>query len=994
MLAVGFLPPVIAKPSSKVPKAILPLKKKYKATPMLALALRDPDLMPKEKFKDRDLSIFRKRIKTVRNALNKSRGPQKTQQLRDYFRLLVKYSYFWDDALNERVKTGYSKKKITQIISNLRGSIKNIGFTLYQNTKNRNEKVHIVYQTSLVDFLVPAKRAKAVSKLKKIVKLQLDERRKNLVKLALNIDAIDRGTKKEKRKALKSLLKLHNFLSRKASTLSHLYIAKATNSRKASPNSGKVSTYRKHLQIVSRLCQNLTSVERSDILKMAVTIWQSAKDFDGNWINIPFQKECFNGATAMKAIQERIARQHWNKGQYRVARYFYEKLAKDTKDSLNKAKFEERIIAAQHMDYLKTGSSDKYQKLLIAYEKKNRGSPYGLRIQKHHYDMIIREMSFLSQRHGAEAHKVEQTVNRYFKTQVDNHRSHDIKKRLASIYVQKKAYAKAEKIYGELVRSIENPADSLDFLKRQIVVQANLANWNMMNPWASVRIKTSENREHLLRLFYNLMQQAKTLSWDVSKHVGLLEIDLNRPDKAFFVWENALKAFPKDKEAPRALGLMISSLKRTKKWDKIESLSYLASDLGVSPVHKGKKISLHEVLELALREGSKNGIAQKRFEYARKKLVVLESSFSTSPRLQEYLFLLSECYKGLNLHEERLSSLNSILSLSSTSPFYKKALLEAAAIHIGMANPNKALKMFLSYLQNYKGKDSNNEILMRMSEIYSGLSKPKEAYQTLMAIRLDRLSVGLRNSVKRKIFKMQQKIGDRSKILHVAAEHVKHQETTNAMKSRSFAVLAQYAFSKNDTVSLKALESQISKLDRSDKSVNDIHSYVLYLQAKLKSESIINSFKKVITERFDQSLAFLESSYAEVGKSFVEVCKSSTVAYCVPSMQDLLAFNKKIASYVQDIAVDSQMTEEKKKLFKQHKERIIESLSGEYKALRNQSIAYLKKGNTLPNATRKLLWQNNNDWNFRNGIESGTGFMQISKEYVNKQEPSTGSRAL
>ncbi|MFK7822957.1 MAG: hypothetical protein AB8G05_02295 [Oligoflexales bacterium] len=970
------------------PNPVLYFHRDMGSFPLLQQALRDPKIYLGRKITTKELDGLNRKIKFYRENLRSLKGVEYLNSLRDYLSILIKYSYYWGDVLSGHGKSSIPEKKLRKILYRTHMKIKKIGAHLHKLTKNRREKRWIWLHICMIDYLYPKLRKNAVDRLKKLVRMPFEFDRKNLMNFAISIYEVGSSNPILRAKSLEVLDRIYNELPKKASLLAHLVLSKAFIgiSNEGKSIGGFSQSYRQHLQLVSSLCRNMSDVEKTDVLRYMLAVWMHAKDFKNNWKSLPFKHECFKSLPDMLAVEERLALMEWKHGNLGSAKNIYQRLVSRITNKKEKDAVEERVIDLLALIYKENQDPFAYQKYLVDAEKAKHGTHIGARLQNLHYKLLFAEFRKVQMTKDPELiiTIVEPLMARYLNTQSADFRSQRLKIKLADLYSQFSLHKKAENLYGDISQESKGEKKK-KFLKKQIQAASYLAKWPIDDPWKFKRGLVSKERDHLLRLYYGLFQLEKSLNWQVSSHIGLLEIDLGRVDKAHFVWQNAIKAHSKGKAPRKAMGTLMKIAEQQKQWQKLEDIVYISMEKNIVPLVNDKVVSVRDKLEESLYFGALTLKDQKKPNLAIKKLVTLENTYTRSPKYSEYLYLLAQCYKAEKEYDKSLEVLELILALKKSVPYYRQALLNAAGIRTGMADVAGALKLYQHFLVNFKNAAEVDGVKKSMIDIFLGQSEYSNAKNMLLTIDMNNLPKDEREKLGELIFYTTLKEDNYDNTINLARKIIAQKQYSQLLQIRSYGILAESLYQKNNSHRLSEIENALLAMDQNVMVVSDKLSFIWYLKAKILAESKIRSFKKVLTQDFANVVPFLDSSYRQIKKSFKAVCQVKQAAYCVPSMQDVLIFNKKVSSFLADIAPESYLDAKKREEFDSERKELKERLKQDYAISKKDALVLLEHGNTNPKVTKSLLWQNERDWNFRLGNESGTGFMQLSKDYIKGQ---------
>ena len=368
---------------NELPRAILAFKENLSSYPLLEQSMRDPEFSNRKSISIKELHSITKRLKYYRKNVKKKKGVEKIIGLRDYLNLLLRYSYYWGDALNGRSSSSIKRSRIVKILSNTHKKIRKISMLLYKKTKLKKEKRWILFQNAMINFIYSKTRKRSLGILRKLQEKNIGFEQQRIVELALNLVDIDAADDKIRLGALRALDKLQSQVDTIPSMLAHLAIAKGLSGLNSKGMQiGKFNhQYRNHLNLVSRLCRNLSAREKEKIFRYSLTVWKQAKDFRNNWKNIPFKTDCYENLPDMLAIKERIALQEWSAKRFNNARKIYQELASQVHRKEDQIMLEERVVELSGLLYQRDDQPLVYQRFLVNTEKKYRGSLFGIRLQ-------------------------------------------------------------------------------------------------------------------------------------------------------------------------------------------------------------------------------------------------------------------------------------------------------------------------------------------------------------------------------------------------------------------------------------------------------------------------------------------------------------------------------------------------------------------------------------------------------------------------------------
>ncbi|RZA16877.1 MAG: hypothetical protein EOP10_23790, partial [Proteobacteria bacterium] len=129
------------------------------------------------------------------------------------------------------------------------------------------------------------------------------------------------------------LMALQRLRNGDAGALSHLEASSSRLGKQASITtalvkaqylSSRKENYRPELLYASRLCQELTAVQKEAVFQQSLLTWTKSSDFKGQWEPVPFQVNCFQKTASFPAFMEELAIFAINLGQLDKAIAYYQ----------------------------------------------------------------------------------------------------------------------------------------------------------------------------------------------------------------------------------------------------------------------------------------------------------------------------------------------------------------------------------------------------------------------------------------------------------------------------------------------------------------------------------------------------------------------------------------------------------------------------------------------------------------------------------------------
>lgn len=956
-----------------------------KTLPLLSEGIRDPDIFRHKPETQGDAAALMEEIKEFQSDLSRAKGSHKGELHSNAYKAYVALGYFYEDISNGRIKDEGTVSSARKNLPKIRRAAIKHARSFAKYSKNKRAKATGLFHAYSLEYL-QGKKSAAVKGLTKVQKQGLGSKLSRRAQLLINLYTIDYQGNSKKAVAAKNLSRLISALPSAGSMTARLSLARyyAGLNRNGSKARNADKRYRSFLYGATKRSSSYSSKEKSEILGFSVAVWRKAEGRSINWSKSPILLSQFGNSDSVKGIVERGALADWKSGKRTNAIKKYKTLAKNSSGTIKRGALDLRSLDLERLGYLKSKNTTSYERALkVAGEdyldpgllgdgNESKAKAMSAEIKNRYRNLAMGELKRVQKKSAkrAERRRAVKLGSNYMATLDNPKKIEEIKAKIASIYVLDKQYAAAVSLFRDLAETNVSGKKSY-YYKQAIAAQTVLADWSLSLSWQRSSTKNPAAREELLGLYKSFESTlGKKHDWYTSAQIGLLSLSLDQKDAAFSKWNRSIKRSPRHPNAGFASGIMLNDYEKSGQWSNLESLARLCRSKKISASFKGKKLDTRALLALSLLEGGKDAIANSKFQVAVKKLEEFVKSFKKAKNYDEGFYKLATAYRGNSQNKKAIETLVSFTGSYSKSRYYKSALLNGGDWSVAMAYEENALTFYDKFIEKFSQDPQAQRVKGELVSLYLG----REIYSSAIKI----LSSTNNEADFVQALELEDRHGSESRA-NALANKILKKKLSEAAHAEAYAVKVRTAAQKDDYRGLKALHKKIASLGGSTSESQEALGEVRYFIALADSKNVIQPYYNLELKDPRSLLNKRYSVYSKVKNTYLSVCEAGGTSYCAPAMNKLSNLSMNFLGSLEDLQVQSELSKKVVAGFEKRKQDILNTLTSVSQRADQKALGTIAEGNTDPNTTQAVLWNNASDWNFeRVSGETGNGYVQWS----------------
>lgn len=972
--------------SNDLALSILGFKADTKSLPLYQQAMRDPTrLKSLPQSLDKIDKMAEQNNEDLKSLSKESKKRSRLIARRIFYRQLDT-SYFLIEAKSGSLKTQLTDRELISRIEKSYFDLLKTYERRAQYNLSRRERAEMDFHAGMIMIQQDNAFSQGMAKLNAVpLDLLKPEQRKHLQFIRSMYQAHD-PDRKTRLSGRLSLEKLALTLPRKAASLAHLAIAR---SMAGFDWDGQASwevslSYKEHMELVSRLCNRYNSIEKSAIFDFLFSVWTRNKGFDGQWNQIPFRINCFDKATNLAVLFERMAIYNLKNNNLQRSLGLYNLAYKRLENPDQRALMNLRINKIRQYQYSIDKDPSPYQESLIQSLKEFRGTIHGIRLAVMHRELLLREIAIYLKK-DPKVHSLvglRETFDKYVTTNLEDPEYRSVKFK----------FSKALEHFGfkqEAAKNLYNLAVSsskglrLQYIEDAIEIQTKLMNWPLRDPLQSLITENAESLERLrqmIELRLTLPVDQKFGSWRYHLNLAKIAQSLDNQGQYIDIMASNIEDISDKTTQAKVLAFLLQEYSRTKNWSKLENLCVWGFGVNLEPFGISRRDSvLSDYYQTALRRQVDAAILVRDYSVALQKISVLLTLLPKSTERNKLLYLSAQTNAEMGKYEHAQSFLNLIESESFKDQILNKTLLENAALSIGSAQLEQAKEKLSTHLKMFPNDPRTNEVKLNLAEVLIAQNEPKEARSLL----LNYLQKG--DLTASEFAKASDKLMSIGKQMNVSDLHKMDLDflisiaPTADERARLLARKLQF---------FKLAENQISKSltdyfnnESSDYLVlSDLKSQLAYMKASRQSDSALLLLQKSIVQDDDKSvLAKVTNQIAGLSTAFRDPCARPYSSHCAPSIEKFKDFSKATARILNDIDYDKTIPNFDE-LEHQRKLLVTELIdTANEMNLRSEELAL--QGNTPPSYLSKIYSEQSKFWISEGKFSPNEiGFLELPKQ--------------
>ena len=967
---------------------ILPVNFANGEPSFLAIALRDPEALRHRPEDELDASRLAQEIKEFRSDLSRAKGARQLELHDQAYQGYASLSYYLEDVA-AGITTG-DRKSARQNLEAIRNFLSFHATSTAQLSRDPSQRSRALYHALITQYLSGRDRARAARGLRELTKgsARLDPSLKARAEFVASIQNVDSGG--YDKASLQSLAKAAKSLSGPGTVAARLALARgyAGLSKDGRKRARPDQTYRSHLAAAARAAESLSPPHKDETLSLIIGIWRRAES-GADWSKPPFAMSGFAGSLAVKGIVERNAINDWHRWDHGAALRKYKSLAKSMNGQAHRGDLDLRILDIRRIEYVKSRNPKAYEAELLSQQKAyldpellgsaEKTKAVASVIQDRHAALVYGEMARVSTRTASvgERRRAIGLGQTYVQILGVTKNLLVIKAKMAQLYSLNGEHRDAVAIYRELA---ETGSDAKKYYSLAIASQSLLARWPAEAPWRGFADGELQAREELFDLyekFAKLSGEKKT--WSLVAQQGLLLTSLGKVDEAFDLWNAQLKLDPKGPHAANASGYMLVAHQKSKRWDSLEATARICIAANITPIYRSTRLSARESLGLALLEGGSLALQENQFAVASTKLGEFVNKHAQHSRHDEGMFKLAFAFRGNNQHKDAITTLIGLVERHASSKYRRDALLLGGDWSAPMAFEENAMFFYQKFLSAYAQDPEADRVRVTATELYVGRGLYQQATAVLMArVESPGVSAAEKSTALATILDLEERHGAMSRANKAADLILAAGDAAPDHKADAYALKANLAAKAGDLNRLHSIETQLAQLG-STASATEVRGQVRYLIASAQSRDLVQEYFNLELKDPLKTLAGRYAAWQKVRSAYEGVCAPGATSACAPAMHDLARLAVQFLRSIEDIDVQATLAQDTVRKFQAHKQFIYNDVSKAAQRADAKALASVHRGETEPDTTQAVLWQNASDWNFeRVSGEAGNAYVQWS----------------
>lgn len=949
--------------------------------PFLQQVLRDPFRAKKYPKTMTQATLLQNKIDKLKSDIEGSTGAQLINFKRSVFESLVDLSFFWGDVYSGKIKSDKTLQVAELRLRDLQEEIIIYGDELLASIKATSGKRNIGIQVLFVktQFRQYYQQGKVLlDQLKSSVK---GVARKRLVKL---VDALYLSSSTDplsRADGMEKLQRLAPKLSRRGSTLANLAIARNLSGvnwmgKKAWQTNPK---YRQRLDLVSRLCQNFSTVEREMLLQFSVAVWKRSDDHKGRWADMPFKLHCFQKTQSAAPVIERVAIARLKQNDYSIGLKLYQEVYSLVKMLESKQSIELRVSNVFRKLYLMNGRPEPYQEFLVKVFNSARGTVHGTQIAQLHFNLIAREMDFALGDTQKPILKLRSLFKRFLESHANDPSAFLLRAKMASVLHRHGFDDQAILEYKNL-SGIGLGSQRSVYAEKALEIEVGRSNWNANDAFANQDGYTREQLESL-REIYKLIVSNKNprdlLRWKYELQLAQIEMLLKNQGAAESIYKSILAKINEKTFLQKTIDVLTNLAVSSKDWKELIQIADFSKkhSLRVAPSVEGVT-SLIGLKRLATQGLAEDYLLARNYPKAISTLTSLISMQSKSTGKNRNYLLLSQAYRALGKYESVVQVLDLMIANGLKDGLYEKALLENASLNLGMSNIARASELYQQVLSEFPNSDRLEEVKVTLAEIKYAIGDLEDSRKLYFEILAnispnDESFAGYAKSLV-----LVTKAMDDSQMLISDLRRLKDLAGTNiAVQSKIYSYIYKLAPPEvlNSTqppkfASASGEEGQLY-------IVTDLKSQVAFVKAEKNSSARLSELENIILNEGEDVLTKVELLYRTTHEDYMKSCQPTYSSYCVPAMHAMARNANRITQTLEAMAIKSDSQDVAKKT------EIVQMIQNDVQSLSFRAFELSQEGNTPPEWTDKVLNAKQTQWQLSGKYDfNKMGFLSLPNQ--------------
>lgn len=932
-------------------KPLLPLKGQAVHVPFLADYLKDPSV-----FKIGSKKDFDEHKGELRDA--KERLLRSKRRLQEYFLMLSESCYYL-----------YYQRKTASLSREEQGCHRELvktGLKLLKSTKIQRNKIIYNVALSLFNLRKYREAHKQFSQL-------LNKSFSNPLALKAGLAAYLIDLEIKKSIPAVSWQRLMAKFDVRGKIIIHLATARhlaglnlhGAREKRASPR------YRHYLQQLSPLLSDVSSDTQALVLAFMIGIVRKA-EIAINWQRFPVQIETFAYTTAFPALLERQALSALAQKRFGAALGLYKRLLPMVKGRKTQHIVRRLLVIAKKF-YLQGRDSKEYRKIMHLSSNYLKSEADKKLLDKYIQFLINKESATLPTMQEQQLKQTLLLINDMLRLQTSTAYTISNKETLAAIYLRLNNRAGAVNIYYGLFKELGGKTQK--YINSAIKHQHQLAKWPQTLVWQVQPRQLHAERLRLLKMYELKAPLIAKPDWHIIAQRGLLALNLNMKDKAWGLWESNMQ-HTNTKIAPLAIGMVLNDYLQRKLWIRAEMLVKRCLRFNIAPQLSDKKMPLRKIYIDVVDKVIKLHLKANNLVAAKSKSIEFFKLFPKDKHQPANLLRLAEILIRRKEYVPAMSYLVELVNNYQNNSYFRQGLLLAANLAIKQADEQKAVVLYRLFYQRYpKDKDIKN-VVSQLIKLYDALRLYGDLlvmYEYAFVSPLFSDTEKQKNEIA--MMELEEKYGSSSKALSIATRIMTQPRRDARHKAIAAGLLARYHYARKDRKALVALESSLSATRYEYKEVRNELSFYIAETQRFVDPKIIEKYEQKPVE----FLRYLSSSFAQVKKNYLDVCKLATSRFCLASYLSLVDRCLTFVDAASTAELSAASTRQAYDVFTKDKKNLINYFETQKQSFRSISVKELQVGNApFEWVAKSLVVSPELNLSYVNGYLSEPDFIQLN----------------
>ncbi len=945
---------------------ILPLSGLSSEVPFIAESLRDPGLTTRRITDEIYAQKAEEEIAQLSRELAIAKGNRRMELATELYESLANIAYFYEDALAGRVHSSMNAATINQRLHQARSSIQRYASEVITLSKNPKVESRAYYHIATSRYLND--ETVSLSLLSKAQKNMSEAQDKRSTWL----ETLLKKSKKDEGHTLRDA----------ASFGSQGRLAVLLYFSRQHDEGAKL------LKVAGVQAAKLSGSDREKGLNAVLGIWRQQQGARLKWSEAPISPASIKDLELGNALSERIVLQNTQVGNYAGALSFYRKLGTQYRGQAKLAAIEERILDLESAQFQSSKNPQAYEKALLSLSAQTESpqvfgsgseklhQDFRGHLQQRHRQLVSQLVSEAKQKQSLRTSRLEaiRMSKVYIAQSASEGEKIPMKADIAKLYVLNAQHGDAVRTYMELKQATQGQ-QAQGFLLLAMESQRKLSEWPDQAPWNGIPRDHIEQRQVLSQMYQERFQV--TGQWDELAHLGLLQANLGQAPKAFKMWTDMLAKNSQGPHAARAGGLMLSSYKTAKQWQKLEDMSRLALKVQLVPLFQDRALQPVQLLADALFEGGKEHFGNSRYPQAESKLAEFIKSYRSEGRRPEAMLILGKSFHNDNKHPVSVETMYALVNEYPNGTFEREALLLGGSWSIAMAWEDQTIFFYQKFATNYSRDPKAPEIRMTLIPLYMGREIYGNAIRAYMAQAEDvQVQREQRIEAALQAMAIEERYGEPEHAYWGARKARELSNNNPAVLAETLAFEARYAVSRNDMGRVAQIEAQLSRLGLNDRAVVEALALTRFMLAERDAEGTKQEIFNLEQTDPYQTLTQQYALFQKARTAYDKVCAPGLSNSCGLAMLRLSEITRNSLSAIENLTIPQTLEAAQVNRFEQQKLAIIGTISQTAVRADAAAMGVSERGDVVPDVSQEIVVNTSNGSFDRSHGAIGNGYVQ------------------